>query len=91
LRESDLQTYVATTALSPVLADSASSKGAKRIEPQQGVAGSDVPDDVHSNVPDVVHSKTTGEKKGKRVSVKDVLDHKEGEEVWVVIKGDVYK
>lgn len=50
-----------------------------------------MPDDVHSNVPDVVHSKTEGGKKGKRVSIKDVLDHQEGEEVWVVIKGDVYK
>lgn len=79
------------TGLSPVLAESASSKGAKRIEPQKGVVGSDVPDEVHSNVPDVVHSKTEGGKKGKRVSVKDVLDHQEGKEVWVVIKGDVYK
>jgi L-lactate dehydrogenase (cytochrome) len=43
-------------------------------------------------VPDVVHAKD-GKKgsKGKSVSIKDVLAHKEGDEVWVVIKGDVYK
>lgn len=25
------------------------------------------------------------------MSIRDVLDHKDGEEVWVVIRGDVYE
>lgn len=56
--------------------------------------GSKVPDNVESNVPDVVHSKTDSKgssSQGKKVSIKDVLDHKDGGEVWVVIKGEVYK
>lgn len=74
----------------PVRADSSVQK---RIEPQSKVVGSDVPNNVHSNVPDVVHSKTgsNGKPKQGTVSVKDVLAHKDGDEVWVVIKGDVYK
>ena len=63
----------------------------KRIEPRSKVVGSDVPDNVESNVPDVVHSKTTTTKGKGGVSIKDVLDRKEGDQVWVVIKGDVYE
>jgi len=40
---------------------------------------------------DVSGRKGKGKGKGKTVSVRDVLDHKDGDEVWVVIKGDVYK
>jgi hypothetical protein len=56
-----------------------------------------VPDNVDLNVPDVVHADVhedkKGKKKGKRgnVSIRDVLDKKDGDEVWVVIKGDVYE
>jgi cytochrome b involved in lipid metabolism len=43
-------------------------------------------------VPDRVVSAGAGGKAGGRsVSVKDVLDKKSGDEVWVVIKGEVYK
>ncbi|KAK1924732.1 putative L-lactate dehydrogenase [Papiliotrema laurentii] len=81
--------YIAVSAAVPVRADSSVQK---RIEPQSKVVGSDVPNNVHSNVPDVVHSKTgsNGKPKQGTVSVKDVLAHKDGDEVWVVIKGDVY-
>ena len=74
------------SSLTPLYADSSS----RRIEPQSHVVGSDVPDSVDSNVPDVVHAKT-GQKGGKKVSVSDVLRRQEGDDVWVVIKGDVYE
>lgn len=84
------QAYLAATALSPARADS---KAAKRIEPQSKVVGSSVPDNVESNVPDVVHSETEAGKGpgGNKVTISDVLAKKQGEEVWVVIKGEVYK
>lgn len=52
-----------------------------------------MPDKVDSNVPDVVHGKKDGKGKGqgKKVSVSEVLGKQEGDEVWVVIKGNVYK
>jgi cytochrome b involved in lipid metabolism len=50
-----------------------------------------VPDGVDSNIPDVVHSKTEGGRRGKTVRIRDVLDKKDGEDVWVVIKGEVYE
>ena len=46
--------------------------------------GETVPDRVHS---DVAKKGQTG----PSVTIKDVLDKKEGKEVWVVIKGEVYK
>ena len=46
--------------------------------------GETVPDRVHSDVA----KKGQG---GPSVSVRDVLDKKDGKEVWVVIKGEVYK
>jgi hypothetical protein len=49
------------------------------------------PDVVHSDVPDRVHGANKKGKKGPTVKIRDVLDHKQGEEVWVVINGDVYK
>lgn len=49
------------------------------------------PDVVHSDVPDRVHGTAKKGKKGRTVTVRDVLDHKQGDEVWVVINGDVYK
>ena len=54
-----------------------------------------VPDRVHSDVPDKVHSdsaKTKAPKPaGDLVSVRDVLEHKDSDEIWVVIKGEVYE
>lgn len=50
------------------------------------------PDVVHSAVPDRVHSDTKkGKKSGQLVKIKDVLDHKDDDEFWVVISGHVYK
>ena len=54
--------------------------------------GSNVPDKVDSNVTDDDHAKTDQKSKGgKKVSVSEVLGKADGDEVWVVIKGDVYK
>lgn len=49
--------------------------------------------DLTESVPDKVVSAGVGAKKasGPSVSVRDVLDKKTGDEVWVVIKGEVYK
>ncbi|KAL7422212.1 hypothetical protein Q5752_002858 [Cryptotrichosporon argae] len=47
------------------------------------------PDVVHSDVPDRVHG-ATKKREGKTVSVREVLDKREGDEVWVVIDGEVY-
>jgi hypothetical protein len=49
---------------------------------------------VDSNVPDVVHSDTGSKKQQQQtgsVKISDVLGRKDGDEVWVVIKGDVYE
>ena len=47
-------------------------------------------------MPDLVHSGSENNggrsvSQGGQVSIRDVLDHKDGDEVWVVIKGDVYE
>ncbi|KAK4685469.1 L-lactate dehydrogenase (cytochrome), partial [Tremellales sp. Uapishka_1] len=48
-------------------------------------------DHVSSATPDKVRSATKQTKsKGKTVSIKDVLDHGDGDEYWVVINGEVY-
>jgi len=57
------------------------------------------PDDILAGHPDKPHA--AGESEGKRksggsgqkgqVKISDVLAKKEGDEVWVVIKGNVYK
>ena len=51
------------------------------------------PDVVRSGEPDRAHGagQKGKSKKGPTVTIRDVLDHKQGEEVWVVINGDVYK
>ncbi len=59
------------------------------------------PDKVHASSPDVVHSSRGGGKNknksngdahdGKLVSIKQVLEREDSEEVWVVINGQVYK
>ena len=53
------------------------------------------PDDIHPAHPDrpqaaAASSDNGGGKKGQ-VKISDVLAKKEGDEVWVVIKGHVYK
>ncbi|OCF35395.1 L-lactate dehydrogenase [Kwoniella heveanensis BCC8398] len=52
------------------------------------------PDKVHSDVPDKVHSTQDGKTGAvagvKKISSKEILDKKDGEEVWVVIEGEVY-
>ncbi|OCF39866.1 hypothetical protein I317_06303 [Kwoniella heveanensis CBS 569] len=53
------------------------------------------PDKVHSDVPDKVHSTQDGKTGAvagvKKISSKEILDKKDGEEVWVVIEGEVYE
>nr|XP_019042836.1 L-lactate dehydrogenase [Kwoniella bestiolae CBS 10118]OCF21766.1 L-lactate dehydrogenase [Kwoniella bestiolae CBS 10118] len=48
-----------------------------------------VPDKVHSDVPDQVHG-AKGGKEVNKVSSREVLEKKEGDEFWVVINGEVY-
>ena len=67
-----------------------------RADSSKAPVKSDKPDKVHSGDPDALHpSLVRGKKAAKsqkgQVTIADVLNHKEGEEVWVVIKGDVYK
>ncbi|WVQ70219.1 uncharacterized protein L199_008445 [Kwoniella botswanensis] len=48
-----------------------------------------VPDKVNSDVPDQVHS-SKGGKEVIKIGSREVLDKKDGDEVWVVINGEVY-
>lgn len=66
-----------------------------RLDSQPDSIPDAVPDKVHSQIPDAVHGdfddSESRHKGGELVSIRDVLDHKDGEEVWVVIRGDVYE
>ncbi|ORX39755.1 putative L-lactate dehydrogenase [Kockovaella imperatae] len=49
--------------------------------------------DTGNSKPDYVHASGQKENRSKfegQVSIRDVLDHEKGDQVWVVIKGDVY-
>ncbi|WWD01531.1 hypothetical protein V866_008476 [Kwoniella sp. B9012] len=48
-----------------------------------------VPDKVNSDVPDQVHS-SKGGKEVNKIGSREVLEKKDGDEVWVVINGEVY-
>lgn len=47
---------------------------------------------VETAVPDKPQALEQEEKQGvKKVSIKEVLEHKDGDRVWVVIQGEVYE
>ncbi|TYJ56604.1 hypothetical protein B9479_002696 [Cryptococcus floricola] len=45
---------------------------------------------VGDAVPDKPHGLEAEQGKVKKISIEDVLEHKEGERIWVVIRGEVY-
>ncbi|WVQ78192.1 hypothetical protein IAT38_000275 [Cryptococcus sp. DSM 104549] len=51
---------------------------------------SEANDVVRTAVPDKPHGLEKSEKGVKKVSIREVLDHRAGEAVWVVIQGEVY-
>ncbi|WVQ71549.1 hypothetical protein IAR50_001088 [Cryptococcus sp. DSM 104548] len=45
---------------------------------------------VKTAVPDKPHGAEAKQGKVQKISIKDVLDHQEGDRIWVVIRGEVY-
>ncbi|ORY33735.1 L-lactate dehydrogenase [Naematelia encephala] len=80
-----ISTFLISNALLPTIQADSSSVHDKVGSKKPSKLGEQVPDRVHSGT-----SEKSIKPKGDLVTVKDVLEHKEGDEVWVVIKGGVY-